>query len=92
VWPPQRRFGSGNQARQRCKEAGRQVRQLADGRTGAGPRQVAELTVDHLQQRQGYWAIVDLSGKAGHVRTVPVPDWVHSRLSEWMETAGIETS
>jgi hypothetical protein len=33
----------------------------------------------HLQQREGHWAIVDLSGKGGHVRTVPVPDWVYSR-------------
>jgi len=36
-------------------------------------------------------AIVDPSGKAGHVRTVPVPDWVYSQLSEWMTAAGIET-
>jgi hypothetical protein len=34
------------------------------------------LTVGHLQQREGHWAIVDLRGKAGHVRTIPVPDWV----------------
>lgn len=25
-----------------------------------------------LQQREGHWAIVDLRGKACHVRTVPV--------------------
>jgi site-specific recombinase XerD len=31
------------------------------------------LTLDHLQQREDHWAIVDLVGKAGHVRTVPVP-------------------
>jgi hypothetical protein len=34
------------------------------------------LTLDHLQQREEHWAIVDLMGKGGHVRTVPVPDWV----------------
>jgi site-specific recombinase XerD len=27
------------------------------------------LTLDHLQQREEHWAIVDLAGKAGHVRT-----------------------
>jgi site-specific recombinase XerD len=27
------------------------------------------LTLDHLQQREEHWAIVDLVGKAGHVRT-----------------------
>jgi site-specific recombinase XerD len=30
----------------------------------------------HLQQREEHWAIVDLIGKAGHTRTVPVPAWV----------------
>ena len=28
------------------------------------------LTLDHLQQREDHWAIVDLVGKAGHVRTI----------------------
>jgi hypothetical protein len=32
------------------------------------------LTLDHLQQREEHWAIVDLVGKGGHIRTVP--DWV----------------
>jgi len=50
---------------------------------------VAELAIDHLQQREGHWAIVDLSGKGGHVRTVPVPDWVYRELSMWTEAAGI---
>jgi len=27
-----------------------------------------------IQQREEHWAIVDLHGKAGHTRTVPVPD------------------
>jgi site-specific recombinase XerD len=35
------------------------------------------LRVEHLQQREGHWAIVDLIGKAGHIRTVPVPDYRH---------------
>jgi integrase len=48
------------------------------------------LAVDHLQQRDGHWAIVNLSGKGGHVRTVPVPDWVYCELSTWMEAAGIK--
>jgi site-specific recombinase XerD len=39
---------------------------------------VAELAIDHLQPREGHWAIVDLSGKGGLVRTVPGcgnPQW-----------------
>lgn len=39
-------------------------------------REFAELTLDQLQRREDHWAIVDLVGKGGHVRTVPVPDWV----------------
>jgi len=57
---------------------------------GLRRHEAAELTLDHLQQREGHWAIVDLSGKAGHVRTVPVPDWVHGQLNEWIKGAGIE--
>lgn len=58
---------------------------------GLRRHEVAELTADHLQQREGHWAIVDLSGKGGHVRTVPVPDWVYSELGAWMEAARIKT-
>jgi site-specific recombinase XerD len=58
---------------------------------GLRRHEVAEVTVDHLQQREGHWAIVDLTGKGGHVRTVPVPDWVYGQLGAWMEAAGIKT-
>ena len=47
---------------------------------GLRRHELAGLTVDHLQQREGHWAIVDLRGKGGHVRTVPVPDWVRGLL------------
>lgn len=45
---------------------------------GSGLRrlELADLDFRHLQQREGHWAIVDLIGKGGHIRTVPVPDWV----------------
>jgi site-specific recombinase XerD len=36
---------------------------------GLRRHEIAGLTIDHLQQREGHWAIVDLSGKGGHVRT-----------------------
>jgi site-specific recombinase XerC len=48
------------------------------------------LTLDHLQQREEHWAIVDLVGKGGHVRTVPVPDWVRSELNDWVAAAAID--
>jgi hypothetical protein len=39
--------------------------------------------------RQGHWAIVDLIGKGGHIRTVPIPAWVKAALDEWTAEAGI---
>jgi site-specific recombinase XerD len=58
---------------------------------GLRRHEVAELTVDHLQQREGHWAIVDLAGKGGHIRTIPVPDWVYSETKDWMQAAAIKT-
>lgn len=48
------------------------------------------LRLDHLQQREEHWAIVDVVGKGGHVRTVPVPDWVRSELDDWLAAAAID--
>ena len=48
------------------------------------------LRVDDLQRREEHWAIVDMVGTAGHVRTVPIPDWVQKELENWLTAAGIE--
>jgi len=56
---------------------------------GLRRRELAELTFDHLQQREDHWAVVDLIGKAGHMRTVPVPDWVKQITDEWVVAAGV---
>ena len=60
---------------------------------GCGLRrsELTRLTVSHLQQRDGHWAIVDLFGKGGHVRTVPVPAWVKVAIDSWLASAGIDT-
>lgn len=57
---------------------------------GLRRHEIAELTVDHLQQREEHWAIVDLVGKGRHMRTIPVPDCVYGVLSEWMGAADIQ--
>jgi integrase len=36
--------------------------------------EVAALELEDIQRREDHWAIVDLTGNGGHVRTVPVPD------------------
>ncbi len=56
---------------------------------GLRRRELAELAFDHLQRREDRWVIVDLVGKAGHIRTVPVPDWVKQIIDEWLTTVGI---
>ena len=57
---------------------------------GLRRHEAVALTLNHLQQREEHWAIVDLMGKGGHVRTVPVPDWVKSELEVWLAAAGID--
>src|ERR1035437_3729450 len=58
---------------------------------GCGLRrsEVAALTVPHVQQRDGRWCIVDLVGKHGRVRTIPVPTWVKVAQDAWTSTAGV---
>jgi integrase len=58
---------------------------------GLRRHELAKHTFNHLQQREGHWAIVDLSGKGGHVRTVPVPDWVYGLVNDWAKSAGIDS-
>src|SRR5882672_5648332 len=57
---------------------------------GLRRHEAVALTLDHLQQREEHWAIVDRVGKGGHVRTVPVPDWVRTELDDWLAAAAID--
>jgi integrase len=56
---------------------------------GCGLRrsEVVALAFGDIQKREDHWAIVDLVGKAGHVRTVPVPAWVKTAVDRWTESA-----
>ena len=56
---------------------------------GLRRRELADLEFRHLQQREEHWAIVDLDGKGGHIRTVPVPDWVKTTIDKWLAAAAI---
>jgi integrase len=42
-----------------------------------------------IQRREDHWAIVDLVGKAGRVRTVPVPAWVKTAVDKWAESVPV---
>jgi site-specific recombinase XerD len=52
---------------------------------GCGLRraELSSLQKEDIQIRQGHWAIVDLVGKGGHIRTVPMPIWVKSAVDRW---------
>ena len=58
---------------------------------GCGLRrsEVAALTFTPVQQRDGRWCIVDLLGKHGRIRTIPMPTWVKVAIDAWAAAAGV---
>ena len=60
---------------------------------GCGIRrgELAGLEFRDVAQREGRWAIVDLVGKHGRVRTVPMPSWAKTALDGWASAAGIKS-
>jgi integrase len=58
---------------------------------GCGLRrgELLALTLASIQRREEHWVIADLVGKGGHVRTVPVPQWVKSAIDAWTTAAAI---
>jgi len=60
---------------------------------GAGLRrsEVAALTFAHIQQRDARWAIVDINGKGGRVRTVPIPSWTKAAVDAWALAADVNS-
>ena len=58
---------------------------------GCGLRrgELLALRVDATQLREERWVIADLMGKAGHMRTVPIPAWVKAAIDEWKSASGI---
>lgn len=60
---------------------------------GCGLRrsEAASLTVEHIQQRDNRWAIVDIRGKGGRIRTIAMPKWVKTAVDRWTEAAGFSS-
>jgi integrase len=58
---------------------------------GCGLRraELAAAQVQDVQQREDHWVFADLIGKGGHIRTVPIPDWVAEAVRAWMTEACI---
>lgn len=52
---------------------------------GCGLRreEAANLRYEHIRQLDGRWAIVDLRGKRGKVRTIPMPSWAKAAIDAY---------
>jgi len=49
------------------------------------------LTVEHLQQREGRWVILDLTGKQNRTRTVPMAAWIKALIDAWTAAATVRS-
>ena len=78
----------GHQAR--CKK-GLRDRGMFATLLGCGLRrsELANVTMKHVQQGDHRWCIVDLVGKHGRVRTIPMPAWVKNAIDAWTAEAGV---
>jgi integrase len=58
---------------------------------GCGLRraEAAALKIADLQLREEHWVLADLNGKGGHIRSVPVPEWVKTAIDQWAIPASI---
>jgi integrase len=58
---------------------------------GCGLRrgELLALRVDAIQLREEHWVVADLLGKAGPIRTIPIPAWVKAAVDAWKEAGGI---
>jgi site-specific recombinase XerD len=60
---------------------------------GCGLRrnEVAKLAFEHIQMREARWVIVDMMGKHGHVRSVPMPAFAKAAIDVWTQAARLST-
>src|SRR5271167_1492084 len=58
---------------------------------GCGLRrsEAVNLRFDQLQLRERHWVIVDMVGKGGRLRTVPVPAWCKGLIDVWINDTGV---
>jgi site-specific recombinase XerD len=58
---------------------------------GCGLRraEAANLTFEHIQQRDGRWVLVDLLGKRNKLRSVPMPPWTKAAIDEYAANAAL---
>lgn len=72
---------------------GRRDRAMLALLVGCGLRraELVSLDTEHIELRDSRWVILDLTGKGGRLRTVPLPIWTKIILDAWLEASGIRT-
>lgn len=75
----------------RATNKGKRDRALLCLLIGCGLRreELALLSVEHIQQRDARWVLIDLVGKGKRVRTVPMPAWTKVAIDQWVNAAQI---
>jgi site-specific recombinase XerD len=58
---------------------------------GCGLRraEAANLSFEHIQQRDGRWVLVDLLGKRNKLRSVPMPSWSKQAIDQYATAANL---
>lgn len=74
-----------------CSPKGLRDRAILALLVGCGLRraEVVSLETRHLERREGRWVLLDIEGKHGRIRTVPVPPWVKIAIDAWLQSAQI---
>ena len=52
-------------------------------------RELAELQVATIQQREGQWGFIGLRGKGGKIRNISLPEWVRLAIMDWLHATRI---
>lgn len=52
-------------------------------------RELVELEVSIIQERDDQWGFVGLKGKSGKVRNISLPEWVREAICDWLRATGI---
>lgn len=74
-----------------CTSKGLRDRALLAVLIGCGLRraEAANLSFEHVQQREGRWVLLDLIGKRDKIRSVPMPNWTKAAIDAWSQSSGI---
>ena len=49
------------------------------------------LRLEDIKLRECRWVIVDVRGKHGRVRSIPMPGWAKAAIDQWASSAEIST-